>query len=179
MQIATDAVASWVATRPDVTGDFQRDADAHSTFWRRGYDLLAALPEKSKRNHEQARAAETILRVGRESREVFMLRHAQAVYGALTKNQTVFVRADALAYAAADLVPGLVPARAQVYAQGEKMQSQKDGIEVDQGIFFAQFSRARTPARISATRCCSRARNRSRGSRNSPPEARSTWAPRP
>ena len=33
--------------------------------------------------------------------------------------------------------PGLVPTRAQVYAQGEKMQSEKDGIEVDQGIFFA------------------------------------------
>ncbi len=72
MQVATDAVASWGATRPDVTGQFQRDADAHSTFWRRGYDLLAALPEKRKRNHEQARAAETILRTGRESREVFM-----------------------------------------------------------------------------------------------------------
>jgi len=139
MQVATDAVASWGATRPDVTGQFQHDADAHSTFWRRGYDLLAALPEKAKRNHEQARAAETILRTGRESREAFLKKHVQAVYAALTKNETVFVRADALAYAAADLVPGLVPARAQVYAQGEKMQSQKDGIEVDQGIFFAQI----------------------------------------
>ena len=61
------------------------------------------------------------------------------VYAALTKNQTQFVRADVLAYAAATLVPGLVPTRAQVYAQGEKMQSQKDGIEVDQGIFFSHI----------------------------------------
>src|SRR5436190_5103475 len=100
MQIATDAVASWSAARPDVTTDFQRAADVHSTFWTKGYELLAALPEKGKRDPEQARAAETILIAGRETREKFMLRHAAAVYAALTKNQTQFVRADVLAYAA-------------------------------------------------------------------------------
>jgi thioesterase DpgC len=139
MQIATDAVASWSAARPQVTKDFQHDADGHSKFWLKGYELLAALPEKDKRNPGEARAAETILSVGRATRESFMLAHAAAVYAALTRNQTQFVRADVLAYAAADLIPGLVPARAQVYAQGEKMQSRKDGIEVDQGIFFAHI----------------------------------------
>src|SRR6476661_8592566 len=128
MQIATDMVASWAGTRADVSGHFERDCEAHSRFWLKGYELLGALPEKPKRTPEQARAAETILRIGRESREAFMLRHAPAVYAALTKDQTKFVRADVLAYAAADLVPGLTPTRQQVYAQGEKMQSQKDGI---------------------------------------------------
>ena len=137
MQIATDAAASWSAARPDITKHFQRDADVHSTFWTKGYELLAALPGKPKRNPEQARAAETILNVGRETRETFMRQHAASVYAALTKNQTNFVRADILAYEAANLVPGLVPTRAQVYAQGDKMQSEKDGIEVDQGIFFS------------------------------------------
>ena len=139
MQIAADAVASWSTARPEVTGEFQRDTDAHSKFWLKGYELLEALPEKQTRTPEQARAAETILRAGRESREAFMLRHAQAIYDALTKDQTKFVRADVLAYEAAALVPGLVPARRQVYAQGDRMQSQKDGIEVDQGIFFAHI----------------------------------------
>jgi len=137
MQIATDAAASWSAARPDITKDFQRDADVHSTFWTKGHELLAALPGKRKRNPEQARAAETILDVGRATRETFMRQHAASVYAALTKNQTNFVRADILAYEAANLVPGLVPTRAQVYAQGDKMQSEKDGIEVDQGIFFS------------------------------------------
>ena len=95
--------------------------------------------KKPKRNPEQARAAETILRAGREIREAFMLRHAEAVYRALTKNLTAFVRADELAYAAAELVPGLMPTREQVDAQGDRMQSEKDGIEVDQGIFLAHI----------------------------------------
>jgi (3,5-dihydroxyphenyl)acetyl-CoA 1,2-dioxygenase len=139
MQVATDAVASWGATRPGITGEFQRDAGAHATFWRRGYDLLAALPEKPKRNHQQARAAETVLRVGRESREAFMGRHAEAVYRALTKDLSVFLRAEELVYEAADRVPGLVPARQQVAAEAGKLQADKDGIEVDQGIFFAHI----------------------------------------
>ncbi len=139
MQVVADATTSWDGTRPELTGEFQRDADAHAKFWTKGYELLAAFPEKPKRNPDQVCAAETILRAGRESREAFMLRHAGAVYAALTKDQTIFVRADVLAYEAAALVPGLTPTRAQVYAQGEKMQSQKDGIEVDQGIFFAHI----------------------------------------
>jgi len=137
MQVVTDAAVSWAATRPEVSGPCQRDADAHSKFWHRGYDLLASLPEKPKRNPEQARAAETILRVGRESREAFLTRHAEAVYRALTKEQTTFIRAEPLVYQAAELFPGLTPTRAQVAAEAEKMQRDKDGIEVDQGIFFA------------------------------------------
>src|ERR1041384_3448334 len=120
MQIATDAVASWSATRPEIAGQFQRDADAHSKFWLKGSDLLAALPEKPKRNPAEARAAETILRTGRESREAFMGRHAEAVYRALTKEMTAFVRAEPLVYEAANLVPGLTPTRTEVAAQREQ-----------------------------------------------------------
>ena len=138
MQIATDAVASWSATRPEIAGEFQRDADAHSKFWRNGTDLLAALPEKAKRNPAEARAAETILRTGRESREAFLGRHAEAVYRALTRDMTVCVRAEPLVYDAASLVPGLTPTRKEVAAQSEKPQRDKDGIEIDQGIFFAR-----------------------------------------
>jgi (3,5-dihydroxyphenyl)acetyl-CoA 1,2-dioxygenase len=139
MQVATNTTTSWAAMRPEVQGEFQRDADAHSEFWLKGSELLAALPEKPKRNPEAARAAETILRVGRESREAFLTRHAEAVYRALTKDQTKFVRAEPLVYAAAELIPGLTPTRAQVAAQAQRMQRDKDGIEVDQGIFFAHI----------------------------------------
>src|SRR5436190_16952096 len=128
MQIATDAVASWSATRPEIAGHFQLDADAHSKFWRKGADLLAALPDKPKRHPAEARAAETILRTGRESREAFLGRHAEAVYGAITKDMTALVRAEPLVYEAASLVPGLTPTRAQVAAQSEKPQRDKDGI---------------------------------------------------
>jgi thioesterase DpgC len=142
MQVADGAVApdiaSWVGSRPAITRDFQHDADGHSKFWLKGYELLGALPDKPKRTPEQARAAETILNVGRESREAFLGRHVQAVYAALTKNQTSFVRVEELAYEAANFIPGLTPTRNQVAAQSEKPQRDKDSIEADQGVFLSR-----------------------------------------
>src|SRR5882757_6227327 len=120
MQVATNAavsdIDSWAEQRPAVTKDFQHDADGHSKFWLKGYQLLDALPEKPKRNPEQGRAAETVLNTGRETREAFLGQHVQSAYAALTKNQTNFLRAEQLAYAAANLIPGLTPTRAQVAA---------------------------------------------------------------
>ena len=85
----------------------------------------------------------------RESREALKLRHAQAVYGALTKDQTKFVRADVLAYEAAALVPGLTPTRPAGLRARREVQRDKDGIEVDQGIFFAHIlARPDTGARF-------------------------------
>ena len=137
MQIDADAVSSWAAARPEVTRDFQHDADGHSKFWLKGYDLLAALPDKPQRTPDEAGAAETILTTGHASREAFLRKHVQALYAALTRNQTRHVRAEPLAYEAASLIPGLMPTRAQVEAQSRRVQRDKDGIEIDQGIFFA------------------------------------------
>ena len=123
--------------RPEVAGDFARDAEAHSKFWRSGMELLARLPEKPTRNPEQTRSAEIVLRTGRETREAFLREHAKAVYSALTNHHKTFVRAEPLVYAAADLIPGLTPTRDQVATQAGLLQSDKDGIEIDQGIFFA------------------------------------------
>jgi thioesterase DpgC len=138
MQLAADKVASWSANRPGVTGHFDKDSEVHGKFWRESAALLGVLPKKPNRNPEQARAAAEILRVSRVSREDFMARHAEAVYGALTKNRTQFVRAEELAYAAAALIPGLTPTRDEVAAESG-MQSAKDGVEIDQGIFFANI----------------------------------------
>jgi (3,5-dihydroxyphenyl)acetyl-CoA 1,2-dioxygenase len=139
MQIVTDAAASWAATRPRIGGDFEQDAKAHSKFWRTGADMLAALPGKPTRNPEQARTAETVLRVGRETREAFLKHHAEDIYAALTGNRTVFVRAEPLVYEAAKRVPGLVPTREEVAAESRLAQRDKDGVEVDQGIFFSNI----------------------------------------
>src|SRR3954452_15312469 len=137
MQAAADAIApvvespvvgSWARLHPALTGDFQPDAERHSKFWLKGYELLGALPDKPGRNLEQARAADAILNTGRATREAFLGRHVEAVYAALTKARTGFLRVEQLAYAAADLVPGIVPTRAQVAAQSEKPQRDKDGI---------------------------------------------------
>lgn len=130
--------AAWVKAKPRVTGNFKRDATAGTKFWRGGADLLARLPKKTARTVDQQYAAELILSDCRRSREDFLSRHAETVYRKLTKNLGVFTRVDDLVYEAGKLVPGLTPTHKQVDAENALMQSEKDGVEIDQGIFLAQ-----------------------------------------
>ena len=132
------SAAAWQKSRFRITGNFKRDAAAGKKYWRAGAELLAKLPKKPRRTAEQKIAAELILMDCRRAREEFLHRHAETVYRKLTKNLGDFVRVDDLAYDAAKLVPGLTPTRKQVEAENPLMQSEKDGVEVDQGIFLSQ-----------------------------------------
>jgi (3,5-dihydroxyphenyl)acetyl-CoA 1,2-dioxygenase len=133
------AAVAWTQLGPwHVTGNFKRDVANGAKIWRGGADLLAKLPKKLQRSAEQQVAADFILSACRSTRESFLKRHSETVYRKLTKNLSNFVRADELAYDAARLVPGLTPTRKQIEAESALMQSEKDGVEVDQGIFLAQ-----------------------------------------
>ncbi len=135
--LPANAAVAWTKARLRVTNAFKRDTSAGTKFWRRGTELLAKLPEKPKRTPEQQVAADVILSDCRRAREEFLTRHAETVYRKLTKNLSEFRRVDELAYAAAKMVPGLSPTQKQVDAESALMQSEKDGVEVDQGIFLS------------------------------------------
>ena len=133
------SAGTWVKALPRVTGSLKRDAAAATKFWRTGDGLLAKLPKKRQRTLEQQSAADAILSTCRRLREDFLKKNADAIYRRLTKNLSVFHRVDELAYDVAKLIPGLTPTRKQVDAESALMQSEKDGIEVDQGIFLAHM----------------------------------------
>jgi len=117
--------------------NFKRDTALATKFWRANSDLLSKLPKKQKRSVEQQKAVGLIQLKCRNVRDRFLTNHADAVYRKLTKNLENFVRVEELCYDAAKLVPGLVPTRKEVDAESQFMQSEKDGIEIDQGIFLS------------------------------------------
>ena len=49
------------------------------------------------------------------------------------------MRVDELLWRAAELWPGLVPTRDEVAAEAERMQADKDGREIQQGLFVSQM----------------------------------------
>ena len=128
----------WLNARPLFRSRFKRDAAAGTRFWRGGTNLFAKLPKKPQRTPAQQRAADVILRDCRDARERFLAAHAGSVYRKLTDKLTKFLTVDELAYAAAKLVPGLAPTQRQVKTESVLLQSEKDGVEIDQGIFLAQ-----------------------------------------
>jgi enoyl-CoA hydratase/carnithine racemase len=137
-QLPVKSAVAWHKSGFRISGNFKRDIAAGGRYWRVGADLLSKLPNKSKRSPEQKLTAEVILSVCRRAREDFVQRHAGTIYRKLTKNLANFVRVDDLVYGAARLVPGLTPTHKQVDAESSLMQAEKEGVEVDQGIFLSQ-----------------------------------------
>ena len=127
----------WSGSFPATTGEYESDARAHSAFWRQSAALLGKLPPKPRRNEAEQVAADALLSAARASRESFLGLHVERIYDLLTGRASTFHRLDDLAYAAAALVPGLVPTREEVGAEAAYRQGDKDGVEIDQGLFLA------------------------------------------
>ncbi len=130
---------------PAVTGDFDRDRRAHVDYWERCSRLLAELPVKPKRNARDQDAADTLIKAARSAREQFLSAHVERLYVDLTDGRSRFLRVEELVLAAAETVPGLVPTRREVEAEAQRDQRDKDGVEVDQGIFLAHVLARETP----------------------------------
>ena len=129
---------AWIGAAPMPTGDWAADAASFGRYWQLGADLLARLPAKAQRDPAAHQAGEAIKHQGRAARFRFLGRHAAATYDRLTASRSRFVRVEDLATAAAALLPGLVPTAATVAAESAQKQADKDGHEIDQGIFFNQ-----------------------------------------
>jgi (3,5-dihydroxyphenyl)acetyl-CoA 1,2-dioxygenase len=127
----------WSESFPTTTGEFDSDAREASAFWCRSAALLARLPAKSKRSEAERAAAGALLSDAHASRESFLATHVEQIYDRLTERGSTFRRIDDLVYGAAKIVPGLVPTRDEVDAEAAHRQGDKDGVEIDQGLFLA------------------------------------------
>jgi (3,5-dihydroxyphenyl)acetyl-CoA 1,2-dioxygenase len=141
------AIAEWIGATPQRTGDYYVDRPRYERYWKLCADLLARLPRKPLRTPAQADAASSILAAGREQREHFLAAHCDELYDELTRQRSRFVRAEDLVFAAAALVPGLTPTAAQLAAERDVLQRDKDGAEIDQGIFLAHVLASETAGR--------------------------------
>lgn len=136
--LSSRAVADWIAAEPPGVSDFASDRRDYSEYWVASARLLAALPRKPARNDAERAAAEAILSAARGARDRFLAVHARAVYDELTAARTRFVRLEDLVWMAAEAVPGLVPTRQEVAAETKLDQRDKDGVEIDQGLFTSR-----------------------------------------
>lgn len=123
-------------TAPRAGQDFASDCASFGAFWNELNQMLAALPPKKERSAAQQSQAQALLASGRESREAFLRQHAKPVYERVTQNRSRFMRLDALMAQTAIDFPGLVPAAALLEKENGLLQSEKEGHEVDQGIYL-------------------------------------------
>jgi thioesterase DpgC len=108
--------------------------DSLTAAARRVDDLLAGLPIPSLRTFSQRAAASSALDQIRALRTDFVTAHAEEIYDELTEGR--YLRIDELVRVAAQAFPGLVPTDEQMAVERSRPQAEKDGREIDQGIFL-------------------------------------------
>ncbi len=134
--LARDDVQAWAAAEPafDIRAVWSDDAARLSRYALAGQALLERLPPRPRRSEREQAAAAALQTPLREVRVGFLRRYAGALYDALTDNRRRFVRVEELVYLAAERVPGLTPTRQQVLADRQRLQKNKEGFEIEQGL---------------------------------------------
>jgi (3,5-dihydroxyphenyl)acetyl-CoA 1,2-dioxygenase len=132
-----EAVTAWLDCDDALPSDYRQAVEKCSRRWRIGAELLASLARKPARSDAQVAAAAAILQRDRAARADFLSGHVGTLYSRLTGDFTKFKRVEDLVRDAAAVVPGLVPDNKQLASENDLQQKDKDGLEIDQGIFLS------------------------------------------
>ncbi|WP_067452343.1 (3,5-dihydroxyphenyl)acetyl-CoA 1,2-dioxygenase DpgC [Actinomadura macra] len=122
--------------------ELQRAATALTVAAERVEEQLVSLPPPGSRSARQRAAAEAAHDGARALRVRFMEAHAAQVYDRLTDGRARPLRIAELVEAAAAAFPGLVPTAGQLAAERNRAQADKEGLEIDQGIFLRAVLRS-------------------------------------
>ncbi|HEV7665075.1 MAG TPA: enoyl-CoA hydratase/isomerase family protein [Chloroflexota bacterium] len=119
-------------------GGLRADSHALSRYVQVGQALIDRLAPRAARSAAEQAAVDTLIQHLRAARLRFLRAYAAVLYAELTDDRRAFVRVEDLVFLAAEQVPGLVPTRAQIQGERALPQKDKDGFEVDQGVFLSQ-----------------------------------------
>ena len=140
--LASEDAKAWLKIEPGEATDFGTDCRNFSNYWAQSSRLLGRLPKPAARQDGERNAARLIHEAARKARVRFLHLYADAVYDSLTGNRSRFVRVEELVVAAAQKFPGLVPTLQEIAAEDGSLQSQKAGLEIDQGFFLSAMLRS-------------------------------------
>jgi thioesterase DpgC len=106
---------------------------------RQGRELLSRLPAKSRRNANEKAAGHALVHLLADAVWRFFRAYRRPIYDALTGRRMRALRVEELAWAGADLLPGILPTQAELAQESLSLQADKDGLEIHQGLFFGQL----------------------------------------
>ncbi|GHC89655.1 hypothetical protein GCM10007079_35300 [Nocardiopsis terrae] len=130
---------------PALTGDLTADRLSAADYLEAVTAYVDALPARPDRSADERRAAEHAHGRARRVRRDFLNTHVEGLYTELTDGLTRAPRFEELSETAAEAVPGLVPGPKRLAEEAARCQADKEGWEIDQGLFFAAvLARART-----------------------------------
>ena len=135
--LPADAVSAWNRAEPKLTRSYTVDCVDFSNYWLQSTHLIGLLPPADRRSEREQAATEQIIEAARKTRMHFLRDHIGSLYNFLTAGGSRHVRVEQLVIDAAEALPGLVPKKSDLSAENGRLQRDRSGIEIDQGLFAA------------------------------------------
>jgi thioesterase DpgC len=132
----------WLQAMPSLDGDPAKDRQSLGSHVKTGEALLKGISRKADRSPAESIHARKIYEACRGLRRDFLGLHAAWLYSVLTKGHSLRKTLGELVFEAAEYCPGLVPTRAQIAEERNRRQVDKEGVEIDQGLFFHALLRS-------------------------------------
>ncbi len=136
MRVHEEKVDAWLLAEVTLSGELNKDKQALAAYVKEGEQLLTSLPIKPERDELTNCLAAKITTSCRRVRNAFINQHAYAVYSILTEAFSRYIRLSELVFDAAEKFPGLVPTKRALDKEKQNLQKNKEGLEIDQGLFF-------------------------------------------
>lgn len=139
-------ITKWVADVENL--DFQEisspetlasDAERTGRLIKTGWTICEKLPLKSSRDEKELAAGRSLVTLINDMCRSFCRVHRKTMYETLTDGYSKFLRTEELAWKAAELWPGIVPTQKEIENESTRVQKDKDGLELNQGILFTQL----------------------------------------
>jgi (3,5-dihydroxyphenyl)acetyl-CoA 1,2-dioxygenase len=127
---------NWLQAMPTLNGAPEKDRLSLGRYVKTGEALVKSIGAKADRSPEESTYVRKIYEACRALRRDFLRLHTAWLYSALTKGHSIRKTLDELAFEAAEYCPGLVPTREQIAEEQNRRQADKEGVEIDQGLFF-------------------------------------------
>jgi thioesterase DpgC len=124
---------------PSDAASLDADAAGARPVFEQGWHLLGRMPLRSKRSPAEKEAALAVVHGMAEVCSRLSRAHGTTMYRLLTDEMTRPVRIDSLLWQGAERWPGLLPTKAAVEREAEHMQIDKDGLEINQGVFTGEI----------------------------------------
>jgi (3,5-dihydroxyphenyl)acetyl-CoA 1,2-dioxygenase len=137
-----EALQTWLQNGPEFGVAPEADAQRMSEYLQCGERLLGEVPDKPSRSEQDAQYAASIHTASRKVRQRFLASNIDRIYSVVTHGGTRHRSLGELAFEAAECYPGLVPTRAQIAEERTRPQAEKEGLEIDQGLFFQALLRS-------------------------------------
>jgi len=127
-----------LASDIDFRSSLATDSAVAAKYFASADAALQSLGAPSSRSAAAKKDAQDIKARSRLAKERFLRRHAGEIYDTVTDQRSKTLRVCELLYTVAERFPGLVPTRARIEGERNlKLQSAKEGLEIDQGLFIA------------------------------------------